>query len=176
MKIYVMRHGEVESNVKNQINGRNEDGLNNNGIIQAQNKREEVNSLNIDLIICSPLKRTKETCEYANNKNIPVIYEERLMERDSKSMVYEFVENIDNDIWYDINKEIVYKDSEGFKSVIDRVYEFLNEIKEKYTDKNILLITHGDVCKAIYKYFNKDIEMPIYNFEQKNCEIIKYEC
>ena len=176
MKIYVIRHGEVETNVKKQINGRNEESLNNNGVIQAKSKRNEINKLKIDLIICSPLKRTKETCIYVNEKNIPVIYDERIIERDSKSMTYESAQKLSKDIWYDENKEIVYTDSEGFKRVLDRVYEFLDEIKEKYSDKDVLIITHGDICKAIYKYFNNDMDIPIYNFDQENCEIIKYEC
>ena len=174
MNLYVMRHGEVEANVKNKINGRNNDGLNHNGIIQAKSKKEEINKLCIDIIICSPLERAKETCYYATNGTNQIIYDERLVERDSNSMMYEPVSKLDKNIWYDENKEIVYSDSEGFKSILNRTYELLNEIKVKYKDSNILLITHGDVCKAIYKYFKKDI-VDISEFEQNNCEIIKYK-
>lgn len=174
MNLYVMRHGEVDFNLKNQINGRNNCKLNDTGIKQAISKRDEIGNLNIDFIFCSPLERTKQTCMYANQNNISVIYDDRLMERDSASMQYESVNILDLDIWYDINKEIVYKDSEGFKSILNRISEFLNEIKEKYDDKNILLVTHGDVCKAIYMYFNKNEKLNISKFEQKNCEIIKY--
>lgn len=173
MNLYVMRHGEVDVNVKKQINGINNESLNSNGINQAKDKINEIAKLNIDLIICSPLKRTKETCKYSTNDNIPVMYDDRLRERDSKSMMYKSFSELDKNIWYDETKDIVYKDSEGFKSILNRTHELLEEIKTKYGKYNILLITHGDVCKAIYKYFNKN---NISEFEQDNCEIVKYNC
>lgn len=175
MNLYVMRHGEVDYNVKQLINGINNCSLNENGINQAKSKQEEVRELSIDIILCSPLERTKQTCQYANAENKPVIYEKRLVERDSKSMQYEPVEKLDMNIWYDANKEVIYKDSEGFKSILKRIYELLDEIKEKYQGKNILLVTHGDVCKAIYMYFNKQKQIDISKVNQKNCEIIHYK-
>lgn len=174
MNLYVMRHGEVDFNVKNQINGINNVGLNNNGIMQAKSKKNEIDKLNIDFILCSPLERTKQTCSYATENKFPIFYEKRLLERDSKSMQFQSVDILDSTIWYDKTKEIVYKDSEGFKSVLNRVYELLNEIKEKYNDKNVLLITHGDVCKAIFTYFNKDEKIDISKQDQGNCEIVTY--
>ena len=175
MNLYVMRHGEVDVNVKEQINGRNNSSLNINGIKQAKNKIKEINKLNINLVICSPLQRTKETCEYSVTENIPIMYDSRLEERDSKSMMYESVSKLNKNIWYDETKDIVYKDSEGFKSILNRTKELLEDIKtyEKY---NVLLITHGDVCKAIYAYLSnitdaKEISL----FKQGNCEIKKYD-
>ena len=54
---------------------------------------------------------------------------------------------------------------------------FFDEIKEKYYDKNILLVTHGAVVKAIQFYFEKMPEdgMLLNVSEQKNCEIKMYE-
>jgi probable phosphoglycerate mutase len=57
-----------------------------------------------------------------------------------------------------------------------RVREFLDEVKEQYKDKNILLVTHGGVSRAIYFYFN---ELPkdgmIEKINLKNCEIKQYK-
>lgn len=173
--IYVIRHGEVDFNVNNKINGVNNCSLNATGIEQAKSRSSEVKEFNIDLIICSPLQRAKETCKYVNVENKPVEYDNRLMERDSRSMQYKSVDILDMNIWYDAQKEIIYEDAEGFRSVLKRVYEFLDEIKEKHLNKNILLVTHGDVCKAIYMYFNKNEVTDISKIEQKNCEIFKYK-
>lgn len=174
MELYVIRHGEVDLNLKNLVNGVNNSCLNETGIKQATDKQEEVKKLNLDYIICSPLFRTRQTCNIINVNNIEVIYDNRLIERDSKSLDLTPASNLDFNIWYDHTKEVVYKDSEGFKSVCSRVYQFLDEMKEKYCDSNILLVTHGDVCKAIYTYFNKDSWDYIKENEQKNCEIVKY--
>ncbi len=47
MKIYVIRHGETDSNLKNIVAGIKED-LNLNGIKQAEAVREKIENLNID--------------------------------------------------------------------------------------------------------------------------------
>ena len=98
------------------------------------------------------------------------------MERDAKSMQYKLVEELDLNVWYDKKKDIVYDDSEGFGSVLKRVYRLLDEIKDNYSSSKILLVTHGDVCRAIHMYFNADTYLyDISKFEMKNCEICEYE-
>ena len=146
MNLYVLRHAETILNLKKLANGRNIIGINKNGVKQAKLASEKVKNLDINLIISSPLRRTKQTCKIVNKNKIKVIYDKRLLERDTGSMQFKDINKIDMTKWYDINKDIVYKNSEGFKSVLSRVTEFLKEIKEKYNDKNILLVTHGDVC------------------------------
>src|SRR5699024_9745620 len=136
MNIYVIRHGETDSNSKNIVGGIKED-LNENGIRQAEKAREEIANLNIDLIICSPADRTKHTCNIINKNNVTVINDERLIERDVG--VYE------NKDWKNIDKKefwnyysTKYTGLETMKNVYKRVAECLNEVKEKYKDKTIL--------------------------------------
>ncbi len=173
--LYVMRHGQVETNIHNQINGWNPEELTTIGIEQARGAENKVKALNIEYVLCSPIVRTKQTLNNLNlDEKITVYYDDRLKERNAKSMVYKKVDSVDNNIWYDKTKDIVYEDAEGFKSIIERVKSLLDEIKDKYYGKNILLITHGDICKAIYLYFNQDVQN-ISEFYQDNCEIVSYE-
>ena len=81
MKIYVLRHGQTDCNKNNKYNCRLDEDINEIGIKQAELAKEKVKKLNIDLIICSPMIRTKHTCQIINSNNIPVIYDDRLMER-----------------------------------------------------------------------------------------------
>lgn len=176
MKLYVIRHGETDVNVKGQVNGHNTIGLNENGIKQAKEASLIIRNLDIDLIFCSPLVRTKETCYYVNTNNIEVIYDSRLVERDGGSLDQQSVLPIDWNLWYDYSKEIVYKDTEGFKSVYDRISEFLDWLKTEYKNQNILLVTHGDVYKAIYLYFNPALTVKeIIGYHKANCEIGIFE-
>lgn len=176
MILYVIRHGQVDVNVKKQLNGRNESVLTKIGIEQAKNAMEEIKNLKIDLIICSPLKRTKQTCEIININQIPVIYDDRIIERDTNSMMYKIKENVDLNVFYDSNKKVIFNDCEGFGNILERVQNFIEEIKQKYSDKNVLIVTHGDICQAIYcnihKTYNKD---EFYKYYPKNCEVAKYE-
>lgn len=176
MKLYVVRHGQTIINVKKLINARNIIGINKKGKQEAENATKQIKNEKIDLIICSPLRRTKQTCKIINKNKTKVIYDKRILERNSRSMQFQLIEKLDFNQWYDTNKEKVYKNSEGFKSILERVQSFLEELKIKYPDKSILIVTHGDICKAIYAYINniKDAK-EISLFNQKNCEIKKYE-
>ena len=175
MKLYVIRHGETEINVKGLINARNDVGLNETGIKQAKFCSAQVKSLGIDIIFCSPLKRAVETCGYINCEKLPVIYDERLMERDAGSKQFEKVENIDTSIWYDRTLEKVYENSEGFKNILRRVTLFLEDMKKEYKNENILIVTHGDIFKAIYVYFNPNIkDKDISKYEKLNCEVCEF--
>ena len=167
--IYVIRHGQVDSNVEKKINGWNNQGLNEFGREQARKAAMELRTIQIDEIYCSPLLRAIETLELLGLEGIPVHYDMRLIERNAGSFLDKPCSILDDNIWYDPTKSVVYEDSEGFKSIIDRVTSLLGEIK---SDKNILLVTHGDVCQAISMYFDPNYDyMTEY---QKNCEIRKY--
>ena len=73
MKLYVIRHGRTDCNTQNKYNCRYDEDINEEGVEQAKNASKLVKNLNIDLIICSPLKRTKHTMEIINVNNVPVI-------------------------------------------------------------------------------------------------------
>ncbi len=175
MELYVVRHGETIVNVKQRINARNIIGLNKKGKKQAEEAAKEIKNYKIDLIFCSPLRRTRQTCKIINKNKIKVIYDTRLLERDAGSMQFKKIEKINFEEWYDTSKNKIYKDTEGFKSVIKRIKEFTEELKAKYPEKNILIVTHGDVCRAIYAYqTNITNQQNIGLYDQKNCEIKKY--
>ena len=173
--LYVVRHGEVKENVLNQINGRNEGKLTEVGKEQVSKTVEQLKNKNIDLIIASPLNRTKQTAEIINTKNITIIYDDRLIERDTGNLMYKSMSILNLSKYYDANLE-KYDDIEGFKSILQRVGDFIEDIKQKYEDKNILVVTHGDVCKAINSYINKIYDSDkIKNLNQSNCEVVEYK-
>ena len=61
-------------------------------------------------------------------------------------------------------------------NICKRGSELLEKIKEKYNDKNVLLVTHGGTCRAINAYFNGIGEDGhVQSAKIKNCEIIEYE-
>ena len=82
MKIYVTRHGQTDWNVQGKTQGRADIELNEVGIKQAKQTKEELKNIDIDLIICSPLKRAKKTAEIINEgRNIPIIFDDQIIER-----------------------------------------------------------------------------------------------
>ena len=176
MKLYVIRHGLTNCNVEKKYNGKLDEDINETGILQAKKAQEIIRNLNIDLIICSPLLRTRHTCNIINVNDVPVIFDNRIEERDCG--IYtgkELGEFYYTDYWNYYSK-IKVDGLESIQDLFKRIRDFLDEIKEKYKDKNILLVTHGGVARAIYFYFN---ELPkdgmIQEFGSSNCGITEYE-
>ena len=81
--ILLTRHGQTDWNVQEKIIGRCDEPLNSKGINQANEVRKKLLGTHIDLIICSPLKRAEQTAQVINEgKDIPIIFDERIIERD----------------------------------------------------------------------------------------------
>ena len=75
--IYVTRHGQTDWNVQKRVMGRCDEPLNNNGINQAIETKNNLLNKDIDLIICSPLLRAKQTANIINEgRNISIVYDD----------------------------------------------------------------------------------------------------
>lgn len=172
MKIFLVRHGETQANVNKLFNGRNEKDLNAKGVSQAEKLSSQIKNIPIDLIISSPLKRTVQTARILNAKNLEIMVDDRLIERDFKKLTLKptnLIKNKDN--LYNLGSYEEVEGIEAFQSIYDRVENFICDIKNKYAGKNILVVTHRDIIVAFQMYFEKKrlSEYP------KNCELIEYE-
>lgn len=176
--IYVTRHGQTDWNVQKKVMGKCDQPLNEKGIEQAQIVRDNLINTNIDLIICSPLLRAKQTAIIiSENRNIEIIYDDRISERDFG----EFEGLTTNDFaflsYWDYYKNEKYTKAENIQKFFERIYGFLDEYVEKYSDKDILIVGHGGVSIPIACYFNKNI--PVGSLVETdlvlgNCEIVSY--
>ena len=85
MKIYLVRHGECESNVVGRYNYIDED-INENGIKQAEELRDNFRSIDYDIVISSPLIRALHTAQIINDDKKDIITDDRLVERKHGSL------------------------------------------------------------------------------------------
>ena len=130
MKLYIVRHGQTEANVNRLFNGRNQKDLTDFGIEQAERLASQLKNLKIDLIFCSPLKRTIHTASILNVNKLEITTDDRLIERDFGSFTLKSVELIkDKSKLYNL-KENEIEEVESYKSIYDRVSNFIEEIKE----------------------------------------------
>ncbi len=175
MEIIVTRHGETNWNVQKRMQGRRDIELNDRGIGQAYETREKIKDENIDLIICSPLKRAKQTAEIINiNRNIPILYDERIIEIDYGENEGKLHDEFDYDGFWNIVNTHEYKNAENIQEFIKRIYNFLEELKN-FKEENILLVTHNGVCRAIHTFFfGIPEDKNIIKLGIKNCEVVKY--
>lgn len=175
MNLYIVRHGQTDGNVYRVMDGIRDIDLNNNGIQQAKLTRDEIKNIKFDLIICSPLSRTRHTMEIININNFPVIFDDRIKERDCGEFTGKGFDSLDRDLYWNYYDETKYESAESIPIFFKRVFHFLNDIKEKYKGKTILLVTHEGVTKAINCYLNgipKDGNLQ--GLGLKNCEVKKY--
>ena len=175
MELYVIRHGQVDTNVKNIMNTYTDIELNSTGIMQANNILDDIKNIDYDVIISSPLKRTSQTANIINYKGIEVIYDDRIVERNAGMLEGKKSNSIDLDnYWNYYNNHNDYK-AETISMLFERIEDFLNDIKKKYSNKTVIVVTHNGVCRAFGCYFNgvpKNGNMRVYS--QNNCEIRKY--
>ena len=178
MKLYAIRHGQTPANSLNIYNGTLNEDINEKGIKQAEETRELMKDKQYDIIFCSPMLRAKHTCEIINEKKIPVIYDERLKERtlgklDGKNLAEE---GFGKELFFDYNYKSEDIEFEDLPTLFKRVHDFLDEIITQNKGKNILVVAHGGILRAIYFYFNEipeDGDLSVY--VPKNCEINTYE-
>ncbi len=170
MKLYIVRHGQTEANVKHLFNGRNQRDLTDFGVKQAKTLASQMKKLNIDLIFCSPLKRTIHTANILNVNDVEIIIDDRLIERDFGSFTLKSADLIkDKSKLYSLEENEI-KEVESYKSIYMRVSNFIEELKKNYYEKNILIVTHGDIVVAFQEYLHqKSNEYP------KTCTLIKYD-
>lgn len=177
MDILITRHGQTEWNVLKRVQGKVDIELNENGRNQATITTKKLELEKIDLIISSPLKRALQTAQIINqSKKIPIIIDERISERDFGE--FEGKETTDfnfEEFWsYKANKK--YEKAENIKDFFDRIYKFLDETKERYKNKRILIVTHGGVSIPMKCYFSEIPDMDtLLPLCIGNCEIEKFE-
>lgn len=175
MKIFVLRHGETEENITGVMQGKMETKLNQTGMEQAIKRREDVLKNHIDLVISSPRIRTIKTAELAA-PDIPLIIDDRLRSRDHGEFQGKRRDEINIDEYWDYKKNIQYREAESVVDLFNRVDSLLKELKEKYSDKNILLVTHSGICRILYYYFNGIPENgDLRSYKSANCSFEQYE-
>lgn len=173
MKIYIVRHGEVLSNVLQQYNTADED-LTKLGIAQAKELRNKIKNIKFDIIICSPMVRTKQTAEIININNNKIIYDDRIRERSCGDLSGKPLEVTNREEYWNYYATIQYGTSENIKYFFKRVFEFLDELKTK-NYKSVLIVAHSGVSKVFSAYFEGIKDGKFLNRGLKNCEMKVYE-
>lgn len=175
MKLYVTRHGQTQWTVENIVCGSTDCELIQAGINQAKELAEKVGDLGIDVIYTSPLKRAFQTAEIlAEASGAPVIKDKRLTEQCYGA--YEGGSRANEEFrkaWQQFPSRL--KGGESVLQLVQRVYNFLDDINEQYHDKTVLIVGHGGVCKVIHSYFNDQSNAEFHSFNMQNCALEQYE-
>lgn len=177
-KYFAMRHGEAEHNVKNIASA----NLKSSHYLTEKGKKEVVMAAKIlrqaqdkiDFIFSSDFARTKETAGLAANclgiDRKKIIFDNRL--REVNVGIFDGKPNDEYHKYFSSLEEKFYKTppkGENLLQLKNRTTDFLYEIEEKYSGKNILIVSHeytiwnmfagaigADVKKAVAMKINND--------------------
>ena len=158
MNIYLLRHGETDWNKEGRIQGHTDIPLNRKGRMQIAQTAKGLAGIcpNIDLMICSPLVRARESAEIAaENLHYPIdriIVEPMLIERcfgEAEGLTAEErEEKYPNYQYSDTGYRI--PGIEEYDDLMKRADSVFQKIVSTYQDKeNILAVSHGAILAAI---------------------------
>lgn len=149
MKIYVIRHGQTEFNVKNITNGQSDDVLTPEGIEQAKNAAKTIPKT-IKHIYASSLSRAKQTAEMLNAElHVPITLHDELREVNfgelqGKPYLDEYKEK-HRMLTYDWRPS-----GENLEDVKSRVLTILEKIKAESSDEEALIVAHGGIIRLLH--------------------------
>ena len=173
--LYIARHGQTEWNIQNKICGLTDVMLTQKGIEQARELAKIVKEKKIEIIISSPLQRAVRTSQIvADICNVSIIIDERLIEQNYG--IYEG-EDRNNEEFLGNKRNFAYRypNGESMMQVAYRVYGLLDDIRKKYKNHNVLLISHGGVCRIINTYFKDMTNEEFFEYRLENAQLEEYE-
>jgi len=171
MKIYIIRHAQTKSNLKEiACENQKREGLTKEGKEQAKRLAKKLNKVKIDKIFISEAKRTRETILplLKFKKDIPIKKDKRLNEckfgifsgltlKRAEKKYPEIFRERQKDKW-----NVRLPGGESYKDVASRLESFLKDLKKeakKFQSKNILIVTHATPIKVfLIKYLGFSIE------------------
>ena len=175
-KLYVVRHGKTDWNVKGLLQGSIDTELNEDGILQAKELAKNIDLSKIDICVCSPLKRAKQTANILVEDKVKIIYDNLLVERnfgdyEGKQVNFDLVTSL-----WDYKQNNSSHNIESVHEILLRAKQFLTKIKKEYPNKTILIVSHGGFIKAIhFNLIGYDENTDFLSFNPKNTYLYKYD-
>lgn len=166
MELYLVRHGETESNIKRRYQGWTESPLSEKGLLQAQKAGYFLSRQDVNAVYSSDLKRAVNTARVIGSSRglqpgiTPLLREIHFGEWEG--LTFEEIEKSwGNEIthWLDDPFHKAAPGGETLQRVCERMQMFLEEIggKHKQGDK-IVAVSHGGSIRALlYNLLNLDL-------------------
>ncbi|HEY4525923.1 MAG TPA: histidine phosphatase family protein [Candidatus Paceibacterota bacterium] len=134
-------HGTTVDNEARISSGQNDAALSELGEKQAVKLGERYKDKHPDAIFCSDLERSYKTAEIAfAGKNIPIIKDTRLRECDYGEWSGRPSAEVEPERGNRIDTP--FPGGESYEQTTARMGDFLNELKEKYDGKTVMIIGH----------------------------------
>ena len=159
MKIFFVRHGETDWNVRKMFYGWTDCDINETGLKQAQALGDHFKEIEIDGIYASDLLRAKHTAQFIlGEKQIPFITDKDFREihfGDWEDTEWKYIkENFSKELeaWRIGWKDGRLPNGESFKEFYRRVTIALEKVIEANKGKTIVVVSHHGTMAAMLCY------------------------
>jgi len=184
---YIVRHGESEDNLKGITSGSKNPNLSENGRIQAQKRGEEFKNISFSAAFSSNYMRSQESAKLILlDDEIAIQATDALKERMWGELEGQSKKNLQGALREarDAYNKLSYKEKyrvkfaqgmESDKEMMGRFITFLREIALAYPNKNVLLITHGNIMRTFLMHlgYATPQELPSESVKNTGYMIIK---
>lgn len=161
VELYIVRHGETDTNYTGKINGSATNlSLNETGRQQVQYLKDhmDIDIKDFDEVYSSPLKRAIETAEILDHGTHEIKTDDRLREINygawdgllASDMIAKYPDGFDENGYLVEDYVKFSKDGETYQSVYQRVQGFIDDMSKK-GDEKILVTCHGFITRAFVK-------------------------
>jgi broad specificity phosphatase PhoE len=156
-----IRHGE--SMATEYIAGRTPVPLSDKGRKEAKTTASLLSKIKIDHLIASPLQRTKETAGYLSDATgLNIEFMEDFIEVEFGGWTGRTFADLKNDpswkTWNLFRSAAAVPDGESMLNVQNRMISGIEKLRNKYPDKTIAIVSHGDPIRTVFLYY---LAMPI---------------
>ncbi len=171
-RIYFIRHGESEWNVKDKICGATDIPLTEKGHEQAilTGKKFLELGYTADEILCSPLMRAADTAKHISEiTGIPLRVEPRLVEQNFG--IWEGTSPRSSEGFFKAKQCFInsFGNGESMFRVAQRVYNLLDELHED--EKTYVLVAHNGIVRFVRSWYQDMTNEEFAAAKVGNCEI-----
>lgn len=177
-EIYIVRHGQTNSNIRSAYLGHTDVELNSQGIEQAKQLSEKLASVRFDEIYTSPLARAVKTAEIiAQRQNLLVKMNYGLTERDYgewDNLTFEEISAKAPDecqAWLENWIDYAVPGGESARQAHNRIAETVDRIITKNPDKRIVLVSHLGVIRHMIAHLLGMEAEDAWKFTVDNCSV-----
>ena len=156
MKLFLIRHGQTDWNILGKYQGQTDIPLSAEGVRQAERLAQHFPADALDVIYTSDLQRAVMTAERLAKKfSTPVKAEKALRELDFgawEGLTYqEIAQRWPQEVehLFGAPEKLQIPKGETFLTLQQRAMAKINEIREENDGKNVAVVAHGAIAKAI---------------------------
>ena len=158
-ELILIRHGETEWNKQQRMQGHLNSDLSKLGKSQINSLGNWMKNVSFDNIYCSDSPRARLTAEAITQfSKVDLKIDKRLREKNlgvfeglTSNEAMELHPEVFR-LFKNAGSEYVIKNGESTKQLLERAYEFIEEIRCNHQNKRVVLVTHGGVIRVLFKH------------------------